>query len=253
MAAKRREKSGSKNNGPSAPAWMVTYSDMVTLLLTFFVLMLSMAEMDKIKFQRAAVSLKGAFGIMSSKPAPEVDKDVPVPEIEVIPYEMLQSVYQRMLQNLERLDLNEDIELVKDRGAIVLRVKEKILFDSGAHELKKGARPLLRKIADLVAPLPFDMRIEGHTDNKPFGDTDRTNWDLSVQRAVSVLEFFARNRLLSLDRLSAVGYGDQKPLVPNDSPGNRALNRRVEFVLEAGGDYRQSLPYLVDTSEQLPF
>jgi chemotaxis protein MotB len=251
MAERRKKKK--KAGGPSAPAWMVTYSDMVTLLLTFFVLMLSMAEMDKVKFERAAISLKGAFGIMQSKPQPEVKSEVVVPEMGAIPYEMLQRVYDRMIQDLQKLDINSDIELVKDRGAIVLRIKEKILFASGSSRLKAGAEPVLRKVSELVAPLPFNIRIEGHTDSVPYSASERSNWDLSVQRAVSVLSFFAENDLLSLDRLSAVGYGDQQPLVPNDSEANRALNRRVEFILETGGDYQESLPYLIDSSEQLPF
>ncbi len=251
MAGRRKKRE--KNGGPAAPAWMVTYSDMVTLLLTFFVLMLSMAEMDKVKFQRAAISLKGAFGIMESKPQRESKSDVVLPELGAIPYEMLQRVYDQMIQNLEKLDLNEDIELVKDRGAIVLRVKEKVLFDSGSRRLKAGAEPVLGKIAELVEPLPFDVRIEGHTDSIPYDAKDASNWDLSVQRAVSVLKYFAKNDLLDLKRLSAVGYGDQQPLVPNDSDKNRALNRRVEFILETDGDYQEDLPYLIDSSEQLPF
>ncbi|MFO7839138.1 MAG: flagellar motor protein MotB [Desulfosalsimonadaceae bacterium] len=252
MAARRRKKSN-KSSGPSAPAWMVTYSDMVTLLLTFFVLMLSMAEMSKVKFERAAVSLRGAFGVMETEPRPKPRTDKLLPEMGAISYDMLQRVYDDMLQDLEQLDLKEDIELVKNRGAIVLRVKEKILFASGSSRLKQAAGPVLRKVADLVEPLPFQMRIEGHTDSVPYGPADATNWDLSVQRAVTVLKFFAKNQLLALDRLSAVGYGDQKPLVPNDSEKNRALNRRVEFVLETAGDYQTSLPYLIDSSRQLPF
>jgi chemotaxis protein MotB len=232
---------------------MVTYSDMVTLLLTFFVLMLSMAEMDKVKFERAAISLKGAFGLIESEPERETKSDVVLPEFGAIPYELLHRIYEQMILDLKRIDLEDDIELVRDRGAIVLRVNEKILFASGSSRLKEGAGPVLRKVAELVAPLSFNMRIEGHTDSMPFGETGSTNWDLSVQRAVSVLRFFAENRLLALDRLSAAGYGDRQPLVPNDSPENRALNRRVEFILENSGDYQESLPYLIDSSEQLPF
>jgi len=232
---------------------MVTYSDMVTLLLTFFILLLSMAEMDKVKFMKAAGSLKGAFGVMESKSKNDADSQIVLPRFEAIPYEMVQSVYTRMMQNLEKLKLNQNIELVKDRGAIVLRVNEQILFASGSDKLKAEAEPVLREVAELVAPLPFEMRIEGHADNMAFNGYGQSNWDLSVQRAVAALGFFARNKLLPLERLSAVGYGDQKPLVPNDTDENRALNRRVEFVLEAGGDYRERLPYLIDTREQLPF
>lgn len=249
----RRKRKALKKNRPSAPAWMVTYSDMVTLLLTFFVLMLSMAEMDKIKFQKAVGSLKGAFGIMKSDPVNDPKSDVVLPTVGVIPYDMVQRLYDQLVTKIIKLDLDRDIELVTDRGAMVLRVKEKILFAPGSTSLKQGAGAVLHKVADLVSPLPFDIRIEGHTDDTPYEVQGQTNWDLSVQRAITVLKYYVDNRLLSLDRLSAVGFGDQRPLLPNDSKENRSLNRRVEFVLENSGDYREALPYLIDSSEQLPF
>ncbi|MBW2078705.1 MAG: flagellar motor protein MotB [Deltaproteobacteria bacterium] len=252
MAIRRKTKTENKNTS-SAPAWMVTYSDMVTLLLTFFVLMLSMAEMDKVKFERAVMSLQSAFGIIRNKPPEETKKDVVIPIVEAISMEMLQRVYQQLMRDLESLKLNENIELVKDRGAVILRVKEKVLFDLGSSRMKEEARPVVRKVTELVAPLPFHMRIEGHADNQSYGPSDMSNWDLSAQRAIEILKFIAQNDLLHLDRVSAVGYGDTKPLVPNDTPEHRALNRRVEFVLEPQGDYRRQLPVLLDYSEQLPF
>ena len=166
MADRRRKKAKQENAG--APSWMVTYSDMVTLLLTFFVLMLSMSEMDKIKFQQVLGSLKGAFGVMESRVQQEQRTNAVIPRIEAIPYEMLQSVYKKLIHNLKELDLNPDIELLQDRGAIVLRVKDKILFAPGSADLKPGAYDVLHKVAELVAPLPFDMRIEGHTDDIPY-------------------------------------------------------------------------------------
>jgi chemotaxis protein MotB len=247
-------KSKKKNKGaPGAPVWMTTYSDMVTLLLTFFVLMLSMAEMDKVKFDQAAGSLKGAFGIVQSKPAKDQKSEAIVSSLFSIPYDMVQRVYKQVITNIEKLELDRDIEVVMDRGAMVLRVTEKILFASGSSSLKKEAGPVLRKVAELISPLPFEVRIEGHSDNTPYIGSGQTNWDLSALRAIAVLKFFADNKLLSLDLLSAVGYGEQRPLVPNDSIENRAMNRRVEIVLEFGGDFRETLPYLIDSSEQLPF
>ncbi len=248
-----RKKNTSKKEKRGAPLWMVTYSDMVTLLLTFFVLMLSMAEMDKIKFKKAAGSLKGAFGVMRSEPDVEPESEKIVPELGVIPYDMMQRVYKQVDMNIKRLELDRDIELVKDRGAIVLRIKEKVLFPPGSTKLKRQAAPVLQKVGELVRPLPFHMRIEGHADSTPTGDPAVTNWDLSVLRAIAVLKYFSKHELMSLDRLSASGFGDQRPLVPNDSVANRSLNRRVEFVLETSGDYREALPYLIDSSEQLPF
>lgn len=250
-----RKNGRKKSSGPSAPAWMVTYSDMVTLLLTFFVLLLSMSRIDQVRFEQAADSLQGAFGIMRSQPQSDPKpQTVIVPEYTPIRFDMLQQVYRQIQQHIEVFELDEDIELVKDRGAIVLRIKEKILFDVGATHLKDGAGEVLRRVGDLVSPLPFDMRIEGHADATPFRGPGRSNWDISAERAISVLKFFAKNELIPLDRLSAVGYGEKRPIAPNDTPENRALNRRVEFMLEStGADYRQELPYLMDASEQLPF
>jgi chemotaxis protein MotB len=242
-----------KNMVPGAPSWMTTYSDMVTLLLTFFVLLLSMAEMDKVKFEQAIGSLRGAFGIVEDRSNKETTSSILLPRLAAIPYDMLQRVYKQVIINIEKLELDRDIEVVMDRGAMVLRVTEKILFDPGSSILKKEAGPVLRKVAELISPLPFEVRIEGHTDNSPFKESELTNWDLSALRAIAVLKYFAENQLLSLDLLSAVGYGEQRPLVPNNSIENKALNRRVEIVLEFGGNFRESLPYLIDSSEQLPF
>lgn len=246
-------KTKKKTEAPGAPAWMTTYSDMVTLLLTFFVLLLSMAEMDKVKFDQAVGSLQGAFGIVQSKPNEDQQSNVDLPSLVSIPYDMFQRVYKEVVANIEKLELDKDVELFMDRGAIVLRVTEKVLFAPGSSSLKKEAGPVLRKVAELISPLPFEVRIEGHTDNIPYKESGLKNWDLSAQRAIAVLKFFAENKLLSLDRLSAAGYGEQRPLLPNDSIENRALNRRVEIVLEFGGDYGQALPYLIDSGEKLPF
>lgn len=231
---------------------MVTYSDMVTLLLTFFVLLLSMANLDKRKFFDALGSLKGAFGFLQSSSVSEVNKP------QVISYapmddDYVSRLYNRVMAMLTRLRIDRDIDLVKDRGAVILRVREAILFDSGSTELKPAALPILREIAGLVKPLPLLLRIEGHTDNEPPGDPAISNWDISVQRAVAVLKFYAAEDLLPLDRLAAVGYGDRRPVAPNLGPEQRALNRRVEFVLESLNQYQDQLPYLIDAADQLPF
>jgi len=232
-----------------APMWMVTFSDMVTLLLTFFVLLLSMANMDQIKFNKAADSLAGAFGVLGSADKTEVTQPKVV-SFSPVNDDFTSQVYRRLKTKLRELKLNKKVKLVKDRGAVVLRIDESILFASGQQELNREAYPVLRKVAELVRPLPLNLKVEGHTDDR--GD-ELANWDLSVGRAVSVLRFLAANQLISLSRMSATGYGSQKPLFPNNSDRERALNRRVEFVLESQGDPDQELPYLIDAREQAPF
>jgi chemotaxis protein MotB len=239
----------SKKTAPSAPAWMVTYSDLVTLLLTFFVLLLSMANMDPVKFLKVANSMRSAFGIVGNVEGLDITPKV----INIAPVhdkDMAQRVYKRIQTQLNKLQLNKDIILVVDRGAVVLRVDSMLLFAHGQSDILPAAYPTLRKVADLVRPLPFHLRVEGHTDST--GD-EKVNWDISMDRATSVIKFFMAGKLLPLDRMSAAGYGAQRPIVPNDTPGNRALNRRVEFVLESVGSYTKELPFLIDAREQFPF
>jgi len=238
-----------KKAAAGAPAWMVTFSDMVTLLLTFFVLLLSMSTTDQVKFSRASDSLAGAFGVLASSDKTEINKPNVV-SYSPVNDDFTSRVYRRLKTKLRELKLNRKIDLVKDRGAVVLRVDESILFASGQKQLSPEAFPVLRKVAELVRPLPLNLKVEGHTDNR--GD-ELANWDLSVGRAVSVLRFLASNQLLPLSRLAATGYGSQKPLFPNNSDRERALNRRVEFVLESQGNPDQELPYLLDAREQSPF
>jgi chemotaxis protein MotB len=247
-----KKKKKQDGGGGGAPAWMVTYSDMVTLLLTFFVLLLSMARLDKVLFRDAAGSLRGAFGVMNSTQ----NNEVAVPKIiefSPIDDDYVARVYKRVQTHIKRLKLDRDIELVKDRGAVILRVKDSILFDSGSVVVKSDAHPVLQKISQLVKPLPFGLRIEGHTDNVPPTGGNLTNWDISMMRAVNVLKFFVQEDIFPLHRMSAVGYGAQKPVVQNDSPEQRNLNRRVEFVMESLNEYRSELPYLIDANEQAPF
>jgi chemotaxis protein MotB len=232
-----------------APMWIVTFSDLVTLLLTFFVLLLSMANMDQAKFQQASDSLAGAFGVMGSSDKTEITTPAVV-TFSPVNDDFTSQVYRRLRTKLRELKLNKKIKLVKDRGAVVLRIDEAVLFKSGQRYLQPEAGPILKKVAEMIRPLPLNLKIEGHTDNQ--GD-EMNNWDLSVNRAVIVLRFLATNQLVPLSRMSATGYGSQKPLFPNTSERERALNRRVEFVLESQGDPNQELPYLLDAKDQSPF
>ncbi|MEZ4598793.1 MAG: flagellar motor protein MotB [Syntrophotaleaceae bacterium] len=245
----KKKKSGGEGG---APAWMVTYADMVTLLLTFFVLLLSMANMDISKVRDALGSLRGAFGIFGTSARTEIDKPKIV-SFTPVDDDYVQRLYNKINVIMSRMKIDEDIKLVKDRGAVILQVKDSILFDPGSRQLKSTAYPVLRKIAGLVRPLPLALRIEGHTDNLSSGDPAMTNWDLSIQRAVAVLKFLVDEKLIPLERLAAVGYGDQHPVAPNNTEEGRTLNRRVEFVLESLNHYRDDLPYLIDARDQMPF
>ena len=241
-----------KKQSAGAPEWMVTFSDLVTLLLTFFVLLLSMANMDKVKFQAAAESVQSAFGVVGG------GSNTPIGQPKVVEFapiadDFTSRLYQRMMVDFNRLKIDKRISLVKDRGAVVLRVEESILFAPGVTSLSPEAAPALRQVADLIRNLPLHLRIEGHTDSTSASAQELSNWDLSMARAINVLKFFEGEKLLPLDRMSAVGYGDQRPLDTSGTPEGNARNRRVEFVLESIGSNREDLPYLIDAKEKLPF
>ncbi len=219
-----------------APAWMVTYSDLVTLLLTFFVLLLSMANMDPVRFTEASSSLKDAFGMHARPahvefaipilPSPPITKFTPVQQA------MTTKVYDRIKSQLNLMQMNNEVDAVKkDSDTIILRVNDSVLFKPGQSRVSPNAYPMLRNIADIIRPLPMKLRIEGHTDDIPISQNPIANWDLSVSRAVSVMRFFKQGDLLKIDRMAATGYGADQPIVPNRDEATRAKNRRVEFVL----------------------
>lgn len=220
-----------------APAWMVTYSDLVTLLLTFFVLLLSMSRMDPTRFTSASTSLKDAFGMHQDSARVEYTIPVmpspPISRFSPIQIQTTQKVYEKIKSQIDSLRLNNNIGVIKkDDDSIILRINDTVLFGPGQSTLAKEALPILRNVADIIRPLPMNVRIEGHTDDIPLPDSQFGNWDLSVDRAISVLRFYTHSDLLPLDRMAAVGYGKDRPIVVNKDEASRALNRRVDFVLK---------------------
>ncbi len=221
-----------------APMWMTTFSDLVTLLLTFFVLLLSMASMDPVKFIQAKTSIEDAFGWRTTAAPKQYSIPIipspPVAKFHPIPQETVSKLYKQIKADIELTKVNNKVELIKkDNDTIVLRINDAILFDPGKTILNPSSYPLLRKVADIIRPLPMHMRIEGHTDSNSTQRGQLSNWDISIGRAVSVMRFYNRGRLFSMDRMAAVGYGDNRPAVPNTSAENKAKNRRVDFVLRS--------------------
>lgn len=219
-----------------APAWMTTFADLVTLLLTFFVLLLSMANMEEVKFTEASASIRNAFGA-HSLPAPSkfsipIIPSPPVSKFTPIQNEMAAKVYKRIQSQLKSDNIPEEVELIKkEDDTIILRINDTILFKKGSSTVSPTAYPTLRNLADIIRPLPMRLRIEGHTDSTPVSKRKIGNWNLSTDRAVSIMRFFKRGNLLPLDRMSAIGYGADRPIFPNTSETNMAKNRRVDFVL----------------------
>jgi chemotaxis protein MotB len=234
--------------GEGAPEWMVTFGDLMSLLLTFFVLLLSFSQMDVSKFKELAGSLERAFGVQQKKPVYDTPKGMTIsvrdfdqaiveqPKVgdNQIENEQLDDTIEQLRQLLAPLEAQGLIELDANDDYLILRLLGHVTFDSGKAELKPDIMPTLRTIGELIGETKRNVFVAGHTDNVPIrGGTYRSNLELSVARAASVVDFFLDERLLPPNKIATMGFGEYRPLVPNDSEVNRRKNRRVEIILAA--------------------
>ena len=182
------------------------------------------------------VEIKDAFGIHSSPLSIEFAIPIlpspPIADFSPIHQQPTKKVYEKIKTQIDSLRLNDEVGVLQNEdGSIILRINDSILFKQGQTRVPSKSYSILRTLADIIRPLPMNLRIEGHTDDTSITGNSFGNWDLSVARAVSVLRFFSKSDLLALDRMAATGYGKQRPVVQNIDEATRALNRRVDFVL----------------------
>jgi chemotaxis protein MotB len=216
-----------------APAWMCTFADMMSLLLCFFVLILSFSVMDQPTFVKVAGSMERAFGIQRENPhAGNPRNEMMIsPNFESVPIE---SRFQRTLIEVVENELKTGlVEVEQEEDGLVLRVKEPVAFDSGSAEIKPHFRPFLDKLGKAAAELNAEVIVSGHTDDRPLQKEApfASNWSLSASRAVKVVEYWSGKFDIPPRRLTAIGYAHGRPLAENITPEGRAANRRVEFKL----------------------
>ncbi|RJP61234.1 MAG: hypothetical protein C4541_02545 [Candidatus Auribacter fodinae] len=245
MAKKQVEDSA----GPGAPAWMVTYGDMMTLLLCFFVLLLSFSSTEQAAFQKAMGSLKGALGILISPNMSIHIQDVTTAEVvpknepsnlkeqadqdESVEESYLMMLAQEIQTSAEKSGIGGTMDIVKVFNALRIRLPAEVLFEEAKLDLSPMSASVLGSIIDMLSDIPYNIQIEGHTDNVPiFSEQYDSNWELSGARAVTVLHYFVKKGI-SPERLSAVACGEFKPIASNDTNEGRERNRRVELVISA--------------------
>lgn len=220
--------------------WAVTYGDMMSYMMIFFLVMFSFAvgkgskggggkdanKQQAEKIDEALASIQTVFG---GKPDPNVQKRKELHAREEDLAESLQnSINQHNLGGLVTLNANEE------RVRLVL--KEAVVFDSGRAELKPQAEPILSEIAAEIAKMPNEIIVEGHTDNVPIHHGRyASNWELSMARAYAVIQFFEQHGI-DPKRLSGSGYGEFRPVSDNATPEGRAQNRRIGITLLRGSD-----------------
>ncbi len=224
---------------PGLPLWLGTFGDLMSLLLCFFVLLLSMATFDKEKIELAIASLDGTFSVLekgkhTEVSTPERIKATPMEtDIDSITAENVFASVITEFNEMTRLAKGPSVRLEEAEDGFLMRIPAEILFESGSAELKEGdALLLLKRLSLEINKLPNDIQVKvtGHTDDQKFTDNRMyvDNWDLSVARGVAVTEELLNNRV-NPARLSACGEGEFNPVSTNATAEGRAKNRRVDL------------------------
>ncbi|HVN22911.1 MAG TPA: flagellar motor protein MotB [Syntrophorhabdales bacterium] len=219
--------------------WLITYADLITLLLAFFILMYTMSKQDSKKYQEVAAHLKAIFsgshailatGNVAGKAPIELSFKGGAENVAALKEQLEKEL--REIGDKGAADGMQNISLVSDERGLVVRAMEKAFFDTGRADLTSRARSALDGIAPVLVGMPNHVRVEGHTDNVPISTSEfRSNWELSVRRATEVVRYLVERRHFPPDRISASGYAEYRPIASNDTPEDRATNRRIEIII----------------------
>ncbi len=262
MAGRKHKRGGGGGEGEheNSERWLLTYADMITLLVAFFIMLYAMSVMNQAKFQQLAISVRSGFGesvtngvptifsrggglnatpsVINSSKSGQTSSDTFLKDIKDIQQrhdsDGLDKAYALVKAYIEKKNLQGVMHVERtERGVIVTVMTDKMLFAPGQADLRPEDAGLLNAVGDVLQKAVVDnpVRVEGHTDSLPI-HTVRfpSNWELSTTRATTVLRYFEA-RGISPKRLEAGGYADQRPMAPDDTEAHRALNRRVEIVV----------------------
>lgn len=217
----------------SRDRWLVSYADFMTLLFAFFATMYAISSVDAKKLSSVASALQSAFDDRAgSKAAPIAPSRSGSASIGAISgEESTAAVEAAVSAELADALASEQLEVFVDRRGVTLSIPEAGAFGTGRDELSDTAQALVSRVAVVLNRFPNAVRVEGHTDDVPIHTVRfQSNWDLSAARASRVVEFLI-GRGLTPARLSATGYGEFHPRVPNSSAATRAANRRIDLVI----------------------
>ncbi len=232
-----------------SPEWMSTYGDLVTLLLTFFILLFSMATIDVAKFKVVMSSFSGAVSFLDSGPTigegdmlgngisqfPDMEKSLQESEKEIKQKNMeeLKQIASDFQTYFEKQNLSGKIDVQIDYPYVKLTFKDGVFFDKSRANLKTDAQVILDQLSNELLKYPKnEIKIEGHTDNDQINTPQfPSNWYLSSARAIAVASYFIDEKKFDPKRLSAEGFSEYRPIAPNDTKEGQAKNRRVEIKI----------------------
>lgn len=217
-------------------AWLLTYADMITLLLTFFVMLLAISSLDNERFEDIMHSIQFTLGA-STAPGGQVGRinvhDVKQMSLSQPTGSEMDPILKDIRKTVDMKDLDDVLMVERQGNRIIIRTKGQVLFKSGSATFSARAKKILNEIARIAKHYPgYRLHVGGHTDPRPIHNAKfASNWELSALRATAVLRYLI-SKGVNPRHLTATGYADTDPLVPNTSPENMAKNRRVEFILE---------------------
>lgn len=235
-----------------APKWMVTYSDMITLVLVFFILLFSMSQIDMKKFEMITESfqdraildflpstvpgddLAPTNGNKDDSGSDGLDASGVLRHLEEL--EQKEDALSKLIEEvevfLESEGLTDEITANRTEEGVVLVLQDSVLFQPGKADVLESGELFLSEVGTLLEEIPNSVRVEGHTDTRPISNYRYpSNWELSGARASSVIRYLLDNFELDEERLSLAGYGEMKPVAKNDTKKNMAKNRRVEIII----------------------
>lgn len=213
----------------NAERWLLTYADLITLLLGLFVILYASSQVDAKKFQEMMSAFGklfgGGSGVMTGSPG-ALEQPIPA---EAMTNELQR---QQVQQAVEQAVEEGRITLTESSRGLTVHVTEKLLFDPGAAQLRAEAADVLGSLAKTLEGMKNEIRVEGHTDDVPIASAQYpTNWHLSTDRALHVALYLLQQSRIAPQRMAVVGYGEYRPIAPNDTDQNRARNRRVDIVI----------------------
>jgi chemotaxis protein MotB len=255
----------------SRDRWLVSYADFITLLFAFFVVLYAFAKADQKKQKQVSAAIDTAFhslGIFSDltrRPSggtstaaginePGLPMNIVMGENLASPAQIkndLNNIRRELEQTLARQVASHSVSIQMGRDGLIISLREAGFFDSGSAIPKPETLPTLRQIAASLGRTPYDVRIEGHTDNIPIHTAEfDSNWELSSARATRIARLFLDLKAISPERISAAGYAEFHPVAANDTAEGRAQNRRVDLVVLPRSSIDLSTPAIVHSDGQ---
>lgn len=213
--------------------WMITYSDMITIILCFFIIFFTFSAEEISALHTVKDSLVNKVNKLSNENTKLKEEKKSLSEelfnIKNIDTD-LDTSNEEFISFLRNNNLLKDVSISQKENELIIRFKNSILFDSGSAEITKNGYVILDKIANKLKLIDNDFVVEGFTDNIPI-NTDRfpSNWELSSTRAINVVKFFINEKSIDENRISFSGWGERKPIASNTTEEGRAKNRRIEI------------------------